>query len=187
MKYQINLFIKRIFFLIVFFIIFDCIAFLPGIIFNNNTNNVIKGLIIIAIVELVFIIIANFGDFIALLKWKKVETNGIKVTGKVIGAHIRRRYDSAFESFRYDPSFIVSYTNPNTNIEETYMAPMTVSPLKLASKECTVYICGQRIYVTNFKHKKFNDKTSIWTEKEIYNYKKYGHLDENNYENSNTH
>ena len=181
MKFHIKLFIKKfsIAFLLLI-VIFNSLWLIPNILFNKEFKAQVVLLPVLGF-ELLILFLLYYYDFKELLKWKDIEGQGKRADGKIINAYLEARHLRTEREYT-ELYLIIAYTDPDENKETTFTIVGNINPLKLASKECVVYKYKNGIYVTDFKMKKAFDKSTIWTEKEIYNYKKYGHLDENNYD-----
>lgn len=116
-------------------------------------------------------------------RWKKIEEEGIRVAGQVVGCYIDRvRYSSQRDVNSVLFYLTIEYFSPISHKVESYFEKkFDFDPINyLGSKECSVYITktGEVLGTTDFiKRKKGQEK--IWTEKQIKDYNAIGHM---NYE-----
>lgn len=144
-------------------IIFPILILLGGFIWWKNIFTVILCISIIVFIIIMLATLLQYNkDKKKMCVYTKVKQNGIKVNGKILNYKRYMEYVNVNDIiFHY--TLLIEFTNPNSNETKKIETPYLnfVPPKALGSKNCSVYIYNEEVYVTDFVNIRDGEKIEL--------------------------
>lgn len=144
-------------------IIFPILILLGGLLWWNDILTVI---LCISIIVFIIIMVATLLQYNKDKKrcniYTKIKQNGIRVNGKILNYKRYMEYLNGNDIiFHY--TLLIEFINPNNNETKRIETPyLNFVPLKaLGSKDCSVYIYNEDVYITDFVNIRDGEKIEL--------------------------
>lgn len=144
----------------VFFTGFVLIMFVLNLFIDSNLDFIY--FVGFYLIGLIFFICNAIGGLNNRRKYRTIKNNGIKFNGYIVGLknEVLSHFTSEGREYSFENKLIVQYARDNKeNLNTVITEDLNFNPkLDLGSRECSVYILNDQVYVTDFvKRKKGQD------------------------------